>query len=129
MNSALLIGAVSETRVSAVSGFFFSAGMARERLRRLIEEVRPTYNSESAINFVNSHHLPYLRACMEETLRIFLPLSKHRLTPLRVNQVAAMRNPDSFVDPESWYPEWWLPKTHPLYGPCKMGNPDATFPA
>jgi cytochrome P450 len=26
-----------------------------------------------------------------------------------------MRNPKSFVDPENWCPERWLPKTHPLY--------------
>ena len=71
MNSGLLIGAGSETTASAVSGFFFFAGMSPEKLKPLVDEVRSTYSSESEINLVNTQHLPYLRACMDETLRVF----------------------------------------------------------
>ncbi|KAJ6443727.1 hypothetical protein O9K51_02112 [Purpureocillium lavendulum] len=143
MNSGLLIGAGSETTASAVSGFFFFAGMSRDKLKPLIDEIRSTYQSESDITLVNTQHLPYLRACMEETLRVFPTVVETpprqspgatldgkwvpRGTLLHVNQVATMRNRDSFVDPEEWCPERWLPETHPLYDPRFKADNKAAF--
>ncbi|KXX83267.1 Isotrichodermin C-15 hydroxylase [Madurella mycetomatis] len=143
MNSGLLIGAGSETTASAVSGFFFFAGMAPGKLQRLVDEIRSAYKHESDINLINTQHLPYLRACIEETLRVFPTVVETpprqspgtllqgnwvpRGTLLHVNQVATMRNPESFVDPDNWCPERWLPKTHPLYEPRFEADNKAAF--
>jgi cytochrome P450 len=73
MNSGLLIGAGSETTSSVLTGFFFFAGMSPEKLKPLIEELRSTYKSDSDIDIVNTQHLLYLRACIDETLRVYPP--------------------------------------------------------
>ncbi|KAK1974950.1 cytochrome P450 [Colletotrichum cereale] len=143
MNSGLLIGAGSETTASAVSGFFFFAGMSPATLAPLIDEVRSAYKTESEINLVNTQHLPYLRACIDETLRCFPTVVETpprqspgamfegnwlpRGTLLHVNQVATMRNRGNFIDAESWCPQRWLPKTHPLYGPRFEDDNKAAF--
>ncbi|KAJ0331809.1 hypothetical protein COL5a_002478 [Colletotrichum fioriniae] len=143
MNSGLLIGAGSETTASAVSGFFFFAGMSPVALEPLIEEVRSAYKAESDINLVNTQHLPYLRACIDETLRCFPTVVETpprqspgtmfegkwvpRGTLLHVNQVATMRNKGNFINAESWCPQRWLPKTHPLYDPRFENDNKAAF--
>lgn len=38
-----------------------------------------------------------------------------------------MRNPSSFVDPENWCPERWLPETHPLHDPRFDADNKAAF--
>lgn len=48
-------------------------------------------------------------------------------TLLHVNQVATNRNAGSFVDPESWRPERWLPRGHPLYDPRFEADNKAAF--
>ncbi|KAF6798079.1 hypothetical protein CSOJ01_12856 [Colletotrichum sojae] len=143
MNSGLLIGAGSETTASTLSGFFFFAGMEVERLRPLVEEIRAAFTDEGEIDLVSTQHLPYLRACMEETLRCFPTVVETpprqspgamlegrwvpRGTLIHVNQVSTMRNPANFVDPESWRPERWLPKSHPLYDPRFEADNKAAF--
>lgn len=38
-------------------------------------------------------------------------------TKVSTYQYATNRSPDHFTDPDSFHPERWLPKTHPLYDP------------
>lgn len=94
LHCGLLVGAGSETTASAASGFFFFAGAAApERLRPLLEELRGAYASEGEIDLVSTQRLPYLRACIEETLRVFPTVVE---TPPR-------QSPGSLID-GSWVP-------------------------
>ena len=46
-----------------------------ETLKRLTEEIRGSFESESNINSYSSMNLPYLAAVINETLRIHHPTS------------------------------------------------------
>ena len=76
VNSPLLIGAGSETTATALSGLFFYMGQEPKLLKKLTEEVRGAFKSESEIDLRSTAKLVYLHACIEETLRIYPPAAE-----------------------------------------------------
>ncbi|ETS84510.1 hypothetical protein PFICI_02535 [Pestalotiopsis fici W106-1] len=72
-NSGVLVGAGSETTATALSGFFFYAAQNPAILDSLKEEVRSAFSDESEISMRSTEKLVYLKACIEETLRVYPP--------------------------------------------------------
>ncbi|TVY78282.1 Cytochrome P450 monooxygenase radP [Lachnellula suecica] len=99
----------------------------------LAEEIRGAFTSYDDITPSAAAGLPYLTACLKETLRVMPSV----LTGMPVVSPGAMvdgtfilkgvvcqsspfamaRNPHNFHEPLSFRPERWLPKDHPLYEP------------
>lgn len=44
-----------------------------ETLKKLREEVRQSFKSEDEITFNSTNNLPYLKACIDEALRLYPP--------------------------------------------------------
>ena len=82
VNSRALIVAGSETTATALSGLTFHLTREPEVYRRLTAEIRSAFASESDIDIRTTEALPYLHACIEETLRIYPPAA---VTPPRVS--------------------------------------------
>lgn len=77
-----LIVAGSETTSSTLAAAFFLLGHNPEALARLRAEIRAAYTAEADVNMKNAAQLPYLMACIEETLRLYPPAVE---TPPRVS--------------------------------------------
>ena len=75
-NARTLIGAGSHTTASALAGLTFHLTQSPEVYRRLTQEIRSTFSSEDDINMKSTATLPFLHACLEETLRIYPPLAE-----------------------------------------------------
>ncbi|KAH8827503.1 cytochrome P450 [Flagelloscypha sp. PMI_526] len=67
------IGAGADTTVLTLSSLFFLLFAHPEKFRVLREEIDSLDESEST-NLTRLAHLPYLNACIDETLRLFPPL-------------------------------------------------------
>ncbi|RSL61428.1 hypothetical protein CEP54_006265 [Fusarium duplospermum] len=128
VNSPVLIGAGSETTAAALSGFFFYLGHHQRVYELLAKEIRDAFADEGDITMRSSRRLEYLHACIEETLRIYPPAAE---TPPRICPGAEIDGKyvakGNFADPDSYRPERWLPKTHPLYDPMFANDNQAVF--
>lgn len=82
VNSRALIVAGSETTATALSGLTFHLTREPEVYRRLAAEIRAAFAAESDIDIRTTEALPYLHACLEETLRIYPPAA---VTPPRIS--------------------------------------------
>ncbi|KAK1981748.1 cytochrome P450 [Colletotrichum cereale] len=130
-NSSVLVGAGSETTASAMSFFFYTSGLNPEKKKILQDEIRSAFSDESSISLTACGQLEYLQAFIEETLRMFPPTAETppRVSPgaeldgkfipsgtvIHVYPWATFRNPDNFVDPDSFRPERWLSPSHPRF--------------
>ena len=94
MTSTTLVIAGSETTATALAGLVFLLSRNRTAYRLLAEEIRTRFSSAEDIDFVSSAHLPYLHACLEETLRVYPPAAQ---TPPR-------KSPGDFIN-DRWVPE------------------------
>lgn len=73
--SEILIIAGSETTATTLSGATFYMLKNPSCLARAIDEVRQAFVLESDITFATvAARLPYLNACLEETLRMYPPV-------------------------------------------------------
>ncbi|KIW04541.1 uncharacterized protein PV09_04295 [Verruconis gallopava] len=99
-----------------------------EMMRRAQDEVRSAFNSESEITFQTaSARLPYMLACLDETMRMRPPVGSllmGRLTPdepfpvagriipanttVIVHPISAQMSSHNFAHPRSFRPERWL---------------------
>ena len=86
-NSPVLVVAGSETTATALSGFFFYNGTHPKVFETLKQEVRSSFSNESEMNIKSVAQLPYLHACIEETLRMYPPVAE---TPPRVSPGAQL---------------------------------------
>ncbi|KAM3082307.1 hypothetical protein ACMFMG_004751 [Clarireedia jacksonii] len=136
-NLPVLVVAGSETTATALSGFFFYLGQTPRVKARVINEIRKAFQDESEIDLISTNNLEYLHASIEETLRVYPPagLTPPRASPgaeidgkfvprgtaVHVMQWATFRNPEHFLEPDSFCPERWLKNTHPLYD-AKFAN-------
>ncbi|KAI6600232.1 hypothetical protein MCOR12_004749 [Pyricularia oryzae] len=131
-NAEAFIVAGSETTATALSGFCFLIGQNRQAYDRLVAEIRGAFASEDEMNMITTNALPYLHACLEETLRLYPPAAEvpPRISPgdyinddiyipkgakVSVYQWATHRSERNFVDPETFAPQRFLPASHPLY--------------
>ncbi|KAF0329915.1 hypothetical protein GQ607_002682 [Colletotrichum asianum] len=125
-NSEGLIIAGSETTATALSGAIYMLTTHPAILKTLAEEIRCAFTSESEMNSINTAHLPYLQAVLEETLRFFPPAPNAlpRITPPEGNLVLGKRVPgntvlsvphwamyhssSNFSRPDEFIPNRWL---------------------
>ncbi|KAI1409860.1 cytochrome P450 [Hypoxylon sp. FL1857] len=100
-------------------------------LGTLSEEIRNTFQSYDGITSGPAAELPYLTACLKESIRfmpsvltgmpVVSPGAKvdGRFIPKGVvcqsSSFALARSPRNFHDPLNFRPERWLPEDHPLY--------------
>ena len=86
-NSIILVIAGSETTATLLSGLFFYQGCHPEVDAILKNEIREAFANESEINIKSVARLPYLHACIEESLRVYPPAAE---TPPRISPGAEL---------------------------------------
>ncbi|RDA84369.1 hypothetical protein CP532_2590 [Ophiocordyceps camponoti-leonardi (nom. inval.)] len=132
-NALLLIVAGGDTAATALSGLFFYLAQNRKAYDTLAEEVRGRFKEKAEIGFRSCATLPFLNACVQETMRLYPPSPEipTRVSPgdvidgrevpagtlINVYASATGRNPSHFSEPDLFRPERWLPPTHALYDP------------
>ncbi|KAL6882176.1 cytochrome P450 [Trichoderma longibrachiatum] len=142
-SSPLVITAGSETTASSLSALVFYLGSNPVPYKRLTEEIRSAFSDEEEITLNSTQRLEYLHACIEEVLRVYPPVPETpprqspggtidgkwvpRGTTLTVFQMATYHNPKHWAEADSYLPERWLPKSHPLYDDKFKDDNRATF--
>ncbi|KAM0292742.1 hypothetical protein HYE67_011444 [Fusarium culmorum] len=142
-NAQGLIVAGSETTATALSGLTFFLGQNPEVYRRLTDEVRTWWKSDDEITIKSTAALPFLHACLEETLRMYPPAAEvpPRVSPgavvsgqyvpkgtlITVSSWATYRSSRNFTDPDEFKPQRFLPQTHSLYEERYASDNKAAF--
>lgn len=72
-NVIFLLLAGTETTTSLLCGVLYFLTENSEALRKVNEEIRSSFEDATAINVSSTRKLPYLSACMAESLRLFPP--------------------------------------------------------
>ncbi|KGQ07808.1 Isotrichodermin C-15 hydroxylase [Beauveria bassiana D1-5] len=109
--SPILVVAGSETTATALAGFFFFLAQNPDKRELVVSEIMEAFPYENSIDMRSTARLEYLHAALEETLRLYPPVT----TLISVHQWATFRNPENFHLPEQFLPERWLPASHPRY--------------
>jgi cytochrome P450 len=125
-NSGLFIVAGSETTASTLSGLIARLIWNPCCYERLTKEIRSAFDSDAAITFKAVTSLPYLNACIEETLRVHppVPAGPPRSVPpggdtvdgywipggatVSVGQWSSCHDPANFKNPDEFLPERWI---------------------
>ncbi|KAK6849224.1 Isotrichodermin C-15 hydroxylase [Apiospora arundinis] len=131
VNSRVLLLAGGETTATTLSGFAFHITDNPAVYQTLAAEIRSAFTSAEDITIRSTSQLPYLIACIEESLRIYPAAADTppRVSPgadvggyyipkgtiVSVYQWATYHSEDNFQDPDSFLPQRWLPETHRLY--------------
>lgn len=73
----------SETTATVLSGLSYCLLHYPETYKKLVGEIRSAFNTYEEITGISSDRLPYLKACVEETLRVYpvVPFGLPRLSP------------------------------------------------
>lgn len=124
MNASLLVVAGSETTATFLSGVSYYLCREKDAYRKLAEEVRGTFSSYDEITGHATDRLPYLKAVIDEGLRIYppVPVGMPRVSPgetvdgeylpegteCYTTSWAATKNEKNFHDPYKFKPERWL---------------------
>ena len=145
VNAALLIPAGSDTITTALSGCLYLLLKHPDTLARLRKELEAEFTSESDITLIRVSSLPYIRAVLDEALRMYPPISGElrRQVPrggavvsgqfitggtiISVYAKAACDNPTNFAQPQRFTPERWL-KTDERPDWAKNDHLDASQP-
>ncbi|RDA93278.1 hypothetical protein CP533_2065 [Ophiocordyceps camponoti-saundersi (nom. inval.)] len=125
-NMSLFILAGSETSATMMTGFFSLLSENPEARKRVTNEVRASFSSEYEITLIGVKSLPYLLACINETLRLVPPtpnamprvvglgghsIAEHyvpQYTVVYVAPWAAYRSETNFTLPVEFHPERFL---------------------
>ncbi|KAB2571595.1 Cytochrome P450 monooxygenase rdc4 [Lasiodiplodia theobromae] len=136
-NAATLMGAGTETTATVLSGACWLLCNNRDKLNQLNDEVRQAFGSAGDLGMQTLARLPYLNACLQESLRMFppAPLGLPRVTPrggavicgkpvaerttVYVSHFAAYHNASNFYDAYNFHPERWLPDADPCFADDK----------
>ncbi|KAJ3545114.1 hypothetical protein NM208_g2676 [Fusarium decemcellulare] len=122
-----LIIAGSETTSTVLTGILYFLLRNKSSLDKLTNEVRSKFTSLEQITGDSATNLPYLKATLEEGLRMFPPIAfgpprispgavvaGHYIPPgttVGVDNWSVFRDPRNFQDPDSFLPERWLDET------------------
>ncbi|PHH79853.1 hypothetical protein CDD80_3586 [Ophiocordyceps camponoti-rufipedis] len=140
-NTTLLIVAAGETTLPTLSGLFFYLGQNRQVYKTVSDEIRGLFRQKpQSIDYISGVALPYLNACIQETMRVYPPVPElsTRISPghsidgrfvpagthVSLYMYSTSRNPHSFTDPDSFRPERWLPGNAEFQG----DHPDVSKP-
>ncbi|KAK4555062.1 hypothetical protein LTR86_007828 [Recurvomyces mirabilis] len=125
-NAAFLVLAGSETSATTLSGAVYLLCKHPKVMKRLVEEVRSAFDSQSNVNVRSVSQLKYLDAVLEEAMRIYppVPTPSWRIPPkggavacerfvpegvsVNVSVVAACREPTYWHRHDDFLPERWL---------------------
>ncbi|RYP62601.1 hypothetical protein DL771_009644 [Monosporascus sp. 5C6A] len=124
-NATTIVGAGAETSAGTLTAVTSLLIDAPEKLERLAEEVRSAFQSESQITAEAVSRLPYLVACLDESLRLFPQTGSPSLrvadrdtvisgVPVPKNTIvgiwtyAMYRDPTLWTDPNEFHPERFL---------------------
>ncbi|KAH7128559.1 cytochrome P450 [Dendryphion nanum] len=124
-NTTVFMIAGTETTATLLSGVTWYLLKHPESLKKLVEEIRASFNSDADITIENLQRLKYLRACLEEGLRMYppVPIGLPCLVPpqgaeicgewvpggttVTCQQLAMYQDPKNFREPLSFIPERW----------------------
>ncbi|PMD29339.1 cytochrome P450 [Hyaloscypha variabilis F] len=125
----VLMIAGSDTTPSILIGLTYLLLSHGDVLRKLVEEIRSSFDSDASINLESISKLPYLGACIDEGFRVYpsAPIGFPREVPaggapisggwvpegttVYVTPLAAYSSTANFHNPESFIPERWLPES------------------
>ncbi|KAL0937409.1 cytochrome P40 monooxygenase [Colletotrichum truncatum] len=126
----LIAAGFDTTAVTAVAVSYYLA-RSPEKLKRLRRELRERFADTSEMSSTAVQQLPYLTACIEETMRIMPPITfgLPRESPgaevdgcyvpkgvvVSTSGWSITRRHDYFFEPETFHPERWLPSSHKYY--------------
>jgi cytochrome P450 len=138
-DSNMMMNAGSDTTAAALSSTLYhllSNPHCLEKLRHEIEEQFPFNSNEDPENAISAYslvsELPYLRACIDETLRLRPPIAfqlprlvhapegaiiaGHHIrqgTIVAVSPWTIHRNKDLYPDPDTFNPDRWIDESDP----------------
>ncbi|RAK95353.1 cytochrome P450 [Aspergillus ibericus CBS 121593] len=122
----LLLDAGSDTTAIALTHALYHLLKNPHCLAKLRAEVNEALSGDTIASYAKVKHLPYLKACLEESLRLLPPVSRglERRTPPEGMQILGQmipgdvavsvptyivhRDPSLFPDPNVYRPERWL---------------------
>lgn len=125
-DSSLLISAGSDTTAAAMSTMLFYLLRYPAALKKLVDNIRSAFSSVDEINGITMSHVGYLRACIDEALRLSPPIPSllprevlpggltvngHYFPPGTVvgtSAYAIHHNPEYYPEPFKYYPERWV---------------------
>ncbi|KAM0545314.1 hypothetical protein ACHAPJ_011386 [Fusarium lateritium] len=129
---SVLMDAGSDTTAIALNHVMFNLLRNPQALQKLRQELKEyTDQDVPIVKYDQVKNLPYLRACLDESLRVLPPVSfglNRKTGPggitidgqwfpegttVGVPAYTAHRNPQLFPEPESYLPERWLEEMHP----------------
>ncbi|KAI1460531.1 cytochrome P450 [Annulohypoxylon moriforme] len=126
VNANVVIIAGSETTATLLSGVSFLLTTNPDKLAKLTQEVRSTFNSEEEITLLSVNNLSYMLACLNEAFRMYPPVAADlpRVVPkggatiggkyvaensiVSVWQWSINHNPELWTDPTKYVPERWM---------------------
>ncbi|KAK3393457.1 isotrichodermin C-15 hydroxylase [Podospora didyma] len=113
-NAFVLVLAGSETTSTTLSGATYLLTSHPDKLEKLAHEVRSAFKSADEINMTSASQLPYLRAVLNESLRMFPPVVSGlvREVPSEGGQIAGQYIAGgTFVEVQQWVmnhsPTYW----------------------
>ncbi|KXS93577.1 hypothetical protein AC578_989 [Pseudocercospora eumusae] len=135
LNSLILATSGSDATTTTMCGVLYhlAQGLGARARTAVVHEIRRTFANEEEISLdsTTATSLPFLNACLEETMRLYpsTPEQPPRVSPGAVVgdrfiprgtrvytfQWSTNRNPANFNDAHEFHPERFLPKSHHLY--------------
>lgn len=124
--SVLLMIAGTHTTSVAIAATVFYLAKNKEKLKKATVEIRNAFSSTEDMDYRQLATLPYLRACINESLRLCPPTAGHLQrealsagakvdgiwypagTNLGISAYALQRNPLIWTKPDEYRPERWL---------------------
>ena len=102
-NANVLLVAGSETTATLLSGCLFLLTTNRDKLNKVVEEVRTSFSSDEEITLQSASRLSYMMACLNESLRRYPPVPSGlpRVVPKGGGQVAGRFVPEGVSGPYS----------------------------
>ncbi|KAL5044872.1 hypothetical protein BDW71DRAFT_209001 [Aspergillus fruticulosus] len=128
-HSSVLVIAGSETTATLLSGAVYLLLANRDKMQRLVDEVRTAFDSQDDISIEAIGRLVYLQAVIEESLRFYPPVAAgiHREVPpggsqiegryvpaataVTVSHYAAYHSAANFTQPDAFIPERFIDKS------------------
>ena len=132
----VMLNAGSTTTAIAMTNVMYQMLKNPECMKKLRQEIEETLDEDEEVApYEKVKYLPYLRACLDESLRMFPPIS-HGLTretppegseiagefipggtTVSVSSFVAHRDPKLFPDPDDYNPDRWLGEAGKDLGP------------